>query len=66
MDASDALITSIKGVGSKTAELFKKLEVVTINDLIEYYPRDYKEYSNPVSIDSVRKGQTVAVMGRSL
>lgn len=64
MDASDALITSIKGVGSKTAELFKKLEVVTINDLIEYYPRDYKEYSNPVSIDSVRKGQTVAVMGR--
>lgn len=64
MDAGDALITSIKGVGSKTAELFKRLDVVTINDLIEYYPRDYKEYSDPVTIDSIRMGQTVAIEAR--
>ena len=42
-------ITSIKGVGAKSAELFNKLGVETIYDLIHYYPRAYCTYPQPES-----------------
>jgi len=64
MNSRDAYITSIKGVGSKMAELFAKVDVFTVNDLLEYYPRDYKSYPAPVSIASVKVGDMVAISGQ--
>ncbi len=37
-------ITNIKGIGEKTAKLFNKLSVFTVEDLISFYPRDYEDY----------------------
>lgn len=37
-------ITTIKGIGEKTAAFYHKLNIYTINDLIQYYPRDYEEW----------------------
>lgn len=41
-------ITVIKGVGEKTAVLFKRLGIETIRDLVYYFPRDYELYGPPV------------------
>ena len=37
----DKPITSLKGVGSKRAEIYAKVGVKTVYDLLCYYPRDY-------------------------
>lgn len=43
-------IGSLKGVGSKTALLFQKLHIETIEDLLMYFPRDYEVYEKPVTL----------------
>ena len=40
-------ITYLKGVGPKRAELYKKLGVDTVEQLIELYPRDYVDFTCP-------------------
>ena len=39
-------ITSIKGIGDKTAKLFEKISVYTVRDLLDHFPRDYDERSS--------------------
>lgn len=46
-------IREIKGIGEKTEKLFNKLGVVTTWDLLEYYPRNYDEYTAPVTIGEI-------------
>lgn len=46
-------IREIKGIGEKTEKLFNKLGVVTTWDLLEYYPRNYDEYTLPVTIGEI-------------
>ena len=43
-------LTSLKGVGEKTGKLFERLGIVTLRDLLSYYPRDYQAYERPVPI----------------
>ncbi|MBO7514799.1 MAG: ATP-dependent DNA helicase RecG, partial [Lachnospiraceae bacterium] len=43
-------IGSLKGVGSKTALLFQKLHIETVEDLLMYFPRDYEVYEKPVTL----------------
>ncbi len=49
----DDRITSIKGIGEKTAALFKKLGVETVGQLIRSYPRDYDCFEPAVPIASI-------------
>lgn len=42
-------IKKIKGIGEKTASLFNKLGIYTIDDLIHYYPRTYISFESPIS-----------------
>ena len=37
-----------KGIGAKTEELFHKMGIFTIGDLLRYYPRGYDVYEEPV------------------
>ena len=37
---SNTGITEIKGVGEKTAKLFRKVGIQTVGDLLHSYPRD--------------------------
>ena len=46
-------IREIKGIGEKTEQLFNKLGVSTTDELLEYYPRTYDEYKNPMLIEEV-------------
>ena len=54
-------IINIKGVGEKTAKDFNRLGISTVRDLVFYYPRSYKTYSEPVPVRSVSEGDRVAV-----
>ena len=36
-------ISSLKGIGEKTAKSFARLGITTVEELLDYYPRDYEE-----------------------
>lgn len=54
-------INVIKGIGEKTERIFNKLNIETVQDLIEHYPRGYEEFEKPVPIFSIKEGTTVAI-----
>lgn len=60
MQLSDP-ITSLKGIGEKTAALYHKLNIYTIADLIRHYPRDYEEWRDIVKIGELRANQVHAI-----
>lgn len=57
-------IKTLKGVGEKTAALFEKLNICTAEELVGYYPRDYEQFTEPVSLDRAQAGEITAVEGR--
>lgn len=54
-------ISTLKGIGPKTAALFSKLSVDTIEDLVNLYPRYYVTYEEPVEAAEAKVGERVAV-----
>lgn len=54
-------ITTLKGIGEKTAVLYHKLDIFTIDDLIRHYPRDYEEWRDIVKIGELRADQVHAI-----
>lgn len=54
-------IGSMKGVGPKTAALFAKLNIYTVEDLIRFYPRTYLSYKDPVDVREAEVGERVAI-----
>ncbi len=56
-------ITQLKGIGEKTAKLFAKLGIYTVEDLLTYFPRDYETFKDVLSIAQVPTGSVNAVMG---
>ena len=57
-------IRSIKGIGEKTEKLLEKAGITTVGDFLGYYPRDYDEYKEPVTVREVKVGEKCAVSGR--
>lgn len=57
-------ITSLKGIGEKTAGLFRKLGITTAEELIYYYPRDYEYFQAPVDLPMAGADEIAAVSGR--
>lgn len=56
-------ISTLKGVGAKTEELFAKIGIHTIGDLLRYYPRGYDIYEDPVTVSEAEEGKIVTVTG---
>ncbi len=54
-------ITALKGIGEKTASLYHKLDIFTIDNLIRHYPRDYEEWRDIVKIGELRADQVHAI-----
>lgn len=59
-------ITSLKGIGEKSAGLFKRLGVENVEDLLHDYPRAYDTCEPPVPIGQMKEGQIQAVSGQLL
>lgn len=54
MDPNDSIL-SIKGIGEKTAALYKKLGISTVEELLLYFPRAYEYFDKPTTIrDSLK------------
>ncbi|MCM1143602.1 MAG: ATP-dependent DNA helicase RecG [Blautia sp.] len=56
-------ITALKGIGDKTAKLFAKLGIVSVEDLLHYYPRDYDKLEPPVTVAEAAIGERCAIRG---
>ena len=56
-------ITTIKGVGEKSATLFAKLNIHTVKDLLFFFPRDYETFTEPVLISEAKPGELVTIRG---
>lgn len=54
-------IQSLKGVGGRRAELFKKLGVSSVGALLRFYPRAYEDLSSPCAIRNAPVGVPCAV-----
>ena len=54
-------ITSVKGVGDKTAALYHKLNIYTVYDLITHYPREYEEWQDITPISDIQVNQVQAI-----
>ena len=54
----------VKGIGEKTAKLFSKKKIETIDDLLKFYPKSYQEFKDPLLIEDVLLEEKVAVMGQ--
>ncbi|WP_269624642.1 ATP-dependent DNA helicase RecG [Prochlorococcus marinus] len=57
-------ISSIKGVGPKLAERLSSLGLILIRDLINYFPRDYVDYTSLKTIDKSQAGQNVTIVAK--
>ena len=55
-------LTNVKGVGPATTKLFEQLGIYSVGDLLNYYPRDYQDYSNITPIKSLKPGK-VSIQG---
>ena len=57
-------LTSVKGIGSKRAELFQSLGVHCVRDLLYRLPRDYLDYSIAKPVSQLVNGESAAVRVR--
>lgn len=60
---SDDIIT-IKNIGEERSKKLQKLGIFTINDLIEYFPRDYDDRSNVCKIKDIELNKINTVKGK--
>lgn len=54
-------ITAVKGIGEKTQKGLAKLEIFTVQDLMEHYPRNYDVYGEIRSIQSLQEDETAVI-----
>lgn len=54
-------IQELKGVGTKRSQLFQKLGAPTVGALLRFYPRDYEDWSNPISLSAAPADQVCTV-----
>jgi ATP-dependent DNA helicase RecG len=59
-------IRYLKGVGPKKAELFEKLGITRVRELIMFFPRRHEDRANFKTIDSVKPGEFITVQGKVL
>ncbi len=58
-----ASITSVRGIGPRTAQLLEKLGLNTIHDLITFFPRRYVDYSLLKPINRLALDEQVTIIG---
>ncbi|WP_413301356.1 ATP-dependent DNA helicase RecG [Bacillus sp. 1P10SD] len=56
-------ITVLKGIGEETAEIFSEMKIFTIQDLLEYFPYRYEDYSLK-ELTEVQHDEKVTVEGK--
>ncbi|HNR04667.1 MAG TPA: DEAD/DEAH box helicase, partial [Bacillota bacterium] len=65
MNYTEDSITNLKGIGPVKARLFNKLGLYTIGDLLEYFPRGYKDKSEITKIRDIMPDESCTVRVRA-
>lgn len=63
MERRDSIVV-LKGIGTKIQSLFQKLNIVTIADLLQHFPRTYMRMGETIGISMLRINEIAAVKGR--
>ena len=58
----DSPLAEVKGIGPKFAERLAGLGLLLVKDLLQYYPRDYVDYSSLRRIQALEAGQTATIV----
>jgi len=61
--ALNAALTVLQGVGPKHAQTLAELGMLTLGDMLYYFPRRYEDYSQLKPIKSLWYGEQVTVIG---
>ncbi len=56
----------LKGVGPKRSEIFGKLGIHTIRDMLYYFPREYKDLTKIQKISEAKIGIEIGIQGKVL
>lgn len=65
MQITDSVRT-VKGIGEKAEQCLNRMNIYTVGDLLEHYPRDYDEFKPIRKVESLTEGELVAVEGTLL
>lgn len=57
MSLYDVPLTSLKGIGKNRAELFSKLSVRSVGELLRFYPRTYSDWGDITPIEKLKNGE---------
>lgn len=57
----DNQIIELKGIGEKSANLFHKLNIFSLKDLLFYFPRDYETYKPVIKLAEAKQGEICTV-----
>ena len=58
---ADRSVRELKGVGEQRAKQFEKLGVVTLRDLVRYFPRTYEDWSAPLTLSAAPAGEACCI-----
>jgi ATP-dependent DNA helicase RecG len=61
--AIDQPLTYLKGIGPKNSDRLAKLGLLTVQDILYYYPRDHINYAQQVKIRDLVPGETITIVG---
>ncbi len=61
--ALEAPLTRIQGIGPKSANTLKKLDLETLGDLLWHLPRRYDDYSKLKTINRLWYGEEITIIG---
>ncbi|OOB76851.1 MAG: ATP-dependent DNA helicase RecG [Epulopiscium sp. Nuni2H_MBin003] len=60
----DESIQILKGVGAQTSAKFTKLNIFTIKDLIEHFPRNHEDHQNIMPISNIKIDKHNSILAR--
>ncbi len=55
-------LAELKGIGPKIAEKLSTLGLLSVKDLLHYFPRDYVDYTSLLSINELRAGEAATFL----
>lgn len=61
--ALDLPLSQVRAIGKRSGERLAKLGLLTVQDLLCHYPRDYIDYARQVNIRDLEAGETVTIVG---
>jgi ATP-dependent DNA helicase RecG len=59
----DLYLRNIPQIGIRKAEILARLGLLTVKDVLYYYPRDHIDYANQINIIELEPGTTVTLVG---